>query len=377
MHKNRVFGLDLLRSIAIVMVVVSHCSYILYEESVHPIILAIRSVGAIGVDLFFVLSGYLIGGILLKHITEHRTRFKDFLLFWKRRWFRTLPNYFLALFINVVIILFFHGVLPEKTVLFIPFLQNFIGPHPDFFTEAWSLSIEEYSYLLFPILLFLYFIIFKRDSQRQVGFIWVTLGVIIVQFLIRTQFYYGSGVDSYKDWSAAFRKVVLYRFDAIAYGFLLIYFYRKFPDFFKKYKRTLFVISLVIFVAAHLLIYGYNLLPQTHLAFYVFAYLPIIAVCCALAFPIALTLDARKIFKSIIYFLSTRSYAIYLLNYSIILLNLKTILNLSTRSLTFRIFIVILFLVLTGFLSNLVYRFFEKPILNYRDKKFAIAKSNR
>lgn len=376
MQKNRVFGLDLMRSIAITMVIVSHCTYILFEDSVHPIVVAIRSIGAIGVDLFFVLSGYLIGGILLKLISEERIRFKDFLLFWKRRWFRTLPNYFLSLVINVLIVLMIYGALPKNLFLYIPFLQNFTNPHPDFFTEAWSLSIEEYSYLLFPILLFLYFKIFKSDSHKKLGFIWVSLGVIMIQILIKMQFYYGANIESYKDWSAGFRKVVLYRFDAIAYGFILIYFYRRFPIFFKTYKRTLFVMSLGMFVVTHLLIYWYNILPQTNLAFYVFAYLPIIAMSCALAFPIALSFDARKTFKSIIYFLSTRSYAIYLLNYSIILLNLKIILNLSIRTLTFKLLVVFIFLILTGLLSDLVYRYFEKPILNYRDKKYVTSKSN-
>ena len=375
MQKNRVFGLDLLRSIAIVMVVVSHCSYIIFEESSHPIIVAIRSVGAIGVDLFFVLSGFLIGGILLKLIDENRTRFKDFLLFWKRRWFRTLPNYFLTLTINILIILMIYGALPRNLILYVPFLQNFTNPHPDFFTEAWSLSIEEYSYLLHPILLFLYFKIFKSDSHKKLGFIWVSLGVIMIQILIKMQFYYGANIESYKDWSTGFRKVVLYRFDAIAYGFVLIYFYKQFPNYFKKYNRTLFVLSVGIFVVTHLFIYWYNVMPQTHLAFYVFAYLPIIAISCALAFPIALSFDARKTFRSIIYFLSTRSYAIYLVNYSIILLNLITILNLSTRTLNLKLLVVFIFLILTGLISDLVYRYFEKPILNYRDKHYMALKS--
>lgn len=359
------------------MVVVSHSSYILDEESTHPIIVAIRSVGAIGVDLFFVLSGYLIGGILLRQIAEQRTRFNDFLLFWKRRWFRTLPNYFLALAVNTLLFLVIYGALPKGLVSYIPFLQNFFHPHPDFFTEAWSLSVEEYSYLLFPILLVFYFRIFRSDRHKKIGFIAVTLGVITVQILIKMQFYSSADIETYKDWSARFRKVVLYRFDAIAYGFLLIYLYRKFPDYFKKYDRTLFILSLGIFVVTHLFIYWYAIMPQTHLAFYVFAYLPIIAISCALAFPIALSCDARKTFKSIIYFLSTRSYAIYLLNYSIILLNLQSILDLSTRSLMFKLIIVFLFLLLTGYFSDLVYRYFEKPILNYRDKKYVTSKSNQ
>jgi len=78
MPNNHVFGLDVLRAIAISLVVISHCTFILIEETNNPIILAQRLLGAIGVDLFFVLSGYLIGGILLKQITKVNTKFSDF-----------------------------------------------------------------------------------------------------------------------------------------------------------------------------------------------------------------------------------------------------------------------------------------------------------
>ena len=81
MQGSRVFGLDVLRAIAITLVVTSHCTYIFLEDTNNPILLSIRSLGAIGVDLFFVLSGFLIGGILLKLIDEYKISFKDFLRF--------------------------------------------------------------------------------------------------------------------------------------------------------------------------------------------------------------------------------------------------------------------------------------------------------
>ncbi|MFA5298283.1 MAG: acyltransferase [Lutibacter sp.] len=164
---NRVFGLDLIRSIAIGLVVMSHATLLVFPNSKNPIFIGIRILGAIGVDLFFVLSGFLIGGILLRHIELQKTRFEDLFSFWKRRWFRTLPNYFLVLFLNVLIFLFLGDNLPKSILLYIPFLQNFSTPHPDFFTEAWSLSIEEYAYLLLPFLLFFSFKFFKTAIMKN------------------------------------------------------------------------------------------------------------------------------------------------------------------------------------------------------------------
>ena len=91
---NRVFGLDFLRAIAISLVLISHISLLLFPTSDNFFLKIIRIFGAVGVDLFFVLSGFLIGGILLKHIDLNKTNFKDLLIFWKWRWFRTVvsPN---------------------------------------------------------------------------------------------------------------------------------------------------------------------------------------------------------------------------------------------------------------------------------------------
>ncbi|MDG1661044.1 MAG: hypothetical protein P8H40_06680 [Winogradskyella sp.] len=57
----------------------------------------IRLLGATGVDIFFVLSGFLIGGILLRKLEAGQTSFSDLVRFWKRRWLRTFPNYFVVL----------------------------------------------------------------------------------------------------------------------------------------------------------------------------------------------------------------------------------------------------------------------------------------
>ena len=60
---NRVFGLDLLRAVAISLVVISHITYLLFPVNNSLIVTGVRVIGAVGVDLFFVLSGFLIGKI--------------------------------------------------------------------------------------------------------------------------------------------------------------------------------------------------------------------------------------------------------------------------------------------------------------------------
>lgn len=357
----------MVRAVAITLVVLSHATFFFVQDSENLIVVFMRTMGAVGVDLFFVLSGFLIGGILLKEIDQNRTKFSNLLTFWKRRWWRTLPNYFLILLINIGIIYAFSKDLPDSIGSYFVFLQNFSDPQSDFFTESWSLSIEEYAYLFLPFLLFSGFYFFK-DRERSV-FLWATLAVIFMGFLLKIQFYMNTELLNQKDWSSTFRKVVIYRLDAIYIGFLLVYTMQRWPGFFQKLKYGLLFLGIGVFAGTHLLIYIMNLQPETHLYFFVFIYLPLISMTCGLVFPYAIGMKRSTTFNGVIYFISTRSYAIYLVNFSAILLCFYYIVDLDSASLTLKMGLCTVYLLLTLSISNLVYTYFEKPILNYRDKK--------
>ena len=368
-QSNRVFGLDFLRSVAICLVVTSHATLLVFPNSITPIFTVIKILGAIGVDLFFVLSGFLIGGILLKHIELHKTNTNDLLSFWKRRWLRTLPNYFLVLFLNVSIFLFLGKDLPKTIGLYILFLQNFLTPHPDFFTEAWSLSIEEYAYLLLPFLLFLGFKLLKNSNKEKL-FFWITLVAILGLTFLKSLYYFSAEITSLGDWSSSFRKVVIYRIDSIYMGFLVVFVTRKYPEIMKKSKKHLLIAGVLIFMLLHLFIYVFNLLPETNLGFYVFVYLQTVILSLALLFPYFSTLNYSGIFLKPVKFVSVNSYAIYLVNYSIVLLGMQEIFEVSTKSISQKISLIFLFLSITIIFSNIIYRYFELPILKYRDKKY-------
>jgi len=107
--KNRIFGLDVIRALAILLVLCSHSTLLLFPNQKHILLTVIQFFGTVGVDLFFVLSGFLIGTIILKQVHKGQTKFKDFCYFWVRRWFRTLPNYFLILLINIALLFVLKG----------------------------------------------------------------------------------------------------------------------------------------------------------------------------------------------------------------------------------------------------------------------------
>jgi peptidoglycan/LPS O-acetylase OafA/YrhL len=99
--RSRVFGLDVLRAAAVISVVFAHGFVVLYPHF-HDWLGFFGFIGFYGVELFFVLSGFLIGQILLRSgasIGEPRM----LLLFYVRRRFRTLPLFLLFLGVNVLI----------------------------------------------------------------------------------------------------------------------------------------------------------------------------------------------------------------------------------------------------------------------------------
>lgn len=143
----RLPGLDLLRAIAIGWVMIYHGR--LYDL-VSPGAWVV-DFGWMGVDLFFVLSGYLIAGQLLKPWA--RGERPDYGRFFSRRLLRTLPAY-----LAVVAMYFLVPALRDRVDIqplwrFLTFTQNFgLNPSPPkAFSHAWSLCVEEQFYLLFPL----------------------------------------------------------------------------------------------------------------------------------------------------------------------------------------------------------------------------------
>ena len=137
---------DWLRALAILMVVVHHVSQnvVVFPSEVSSYF----KLGSFGVDLFFVLSGWLIGGLYWRE----RSKFGNVQLirFWLRRWLRTLPPYLLFLPIAYASVYFYRQEAFDSSYLV--FLQNYREKMP-FFLVSWSLAVEEHFYLILPILL--------------------------------------------------------------------------------------------------------------------------------------------------------------------------------------------------------------------------------
>jgi len=210
--------LDIVRSIAIALVLLSHSRFFLVEE--FPLLNALKFGGFMGVELFFVLSGFLIGKILFSLANNYD--YKNIKIFFIRRWLRTLPNYYLFLSITVLVSVL--GIRPDPIpdlIDYIFFVQNLFAPHPFFFPEAWSLSVEEVFYVFFPVLAFGLFRFLKFTPQNSMIF----LGVLIV-FLCSAARVVAATTPEIQ-WDAGIRKIVIFRLDSIMVGVLFCFFMEK------------------------------------------------------------------------------------------------------------------------------------------------------
>jgi peptidoglycan/LPS O-acetylase OafA/YrhL len=147
-NRERQPGLDLLRAAAIIVVVIYHTGIFGFglPHGSHRF-------GWVGVDLFFVLSGYLIGGQLLASL--RREQGINFGRFFTRRALRILPAYFVVLAIYFCLPAL--REFPEISPLwkFLLSVQNIGLRGGTAFSHAWSLAIEDQFYLLLPVLLLL------------------------------------------------------------------------------------------------------------------------------------------------------------------------------------------------------------------------------
>jgi len=368
-YTERIFGLDLMRTAAILFVVFSHALWI-FPEASGAMIDLLRLMGVMGVEIFFVLSGFLIGRILFRIFTASDYTYKDLHYFLIRRWFRTLPNYYFALIINIGIVLYFGRELPDTLLSYFFFLQNATEGMDIFFTESWSLPIEEFAYILGPFLFFL-LLFFNTGIPRQKGFLLVT--VFILLFFIGTKMYYAytTTAGDMTQWNIELKAVVLYRIDAIYYGVLAAYISLIKKDRWKRYKNQLLVTGLFGFLFLHFSIPKFGLYIEDFPFFWNVLYLPFCSVCIAMALPfLSLWKTASPVLLKPVTLISLISYSMYLLHYSIILQLMRYFQPIELLDFRQKIFFSTVYVILTILFSYFLYRVYEKPIMDIRDKPF-------
>lgn len=215
-QRERNFALDVLRGIAILLVLLRHVP----AEPASGLMRFFFELGWTGVDLFFVLSGFLISGLLYQEID--RTGTLRLGRFWLRRGFKIWPSYFACFGLMVATATAFNlstGNFRHARNLLLAslpnlvFVQNYTGyqwPH------TWSLAIEEHFYLALPLLLV--FLVNRRSVRKLPA---IVLCVCVCVLALRVCM----SLAGWTRWQSFYYPTHL-RIDALAFGVLLGYLHR-------------------------------------------------------------------------------------------------------------------------------------------------------
>jgi peptidoglycan/LPS O-acetylase OafA/YrhL len=229
----RLKQLDILRAMAVLMVIGRH----------YPGLGIWTRAGWTGVDLFFVLSGFLISGLLFAEYKKHgEIRPVHFLI---RRGFKIYPGFYVMIGATAVLNLFARH--PEPAAKFFSevfFLQGYL---PRVWNHTWSLAVEEHFYLALPLLLMLLCKAHPhaRDPFRALP--WIFLALAGTVFALRISWVWmAPSADAHES------LVTHFYLDGLLFGVLLAYFYHfhgeKF-DLILERRRLWFAAACIVLLA--------------------------------------------------------------------------------------------------------------------------------
>jgi peptidoglycan/LPS O-acetylase OafA/YrhL len=370
-------SLDGLRAIAIILVMSFHA------ELTH--------FGWFGVQLFFVLSGFLITGILWKEKQNETSLSFKFKKFWVRRSLRIFPLYFgYLLFITLAYILFhFPSYYSNYAPYLFTYTFNYTRSLPQWqgnplFTHLWSLSIEEQFYLFFPVIVFL-------CPPKFIKYLMLVIIAVspVTRFLLG-EYYTSKGLSQPVVADAVYWNT-LSHLDAFFMGGII-----PVLSLDKKIKKPqrIFFIALLIAVVAGLInfIYtdsgsyyfndlGYNH-GQTQLYEHVWNYTVLNLLFSSFILCIV-SANSNKVFASIRKVLETNwmvnigkvSYGMYLFHWAILVYvcnRFFTTENLALKTLLFIPYVIIVYL-----LATVSFKLYESRFLKLKDSLFSKKKNNK
>ncbi len=338
-----------------------------------------------GVDLFFVLSGFLIGRIFLKEVifSKEQNRKYNLQRFWKRRWFRTLPNYFLFLGLHV----FFMSIglgddqtqhsayiiknTSWKMLIKMPFfLHNFVDLAPGFFQQSWSLSVEEWFYLLLPLLFFAYIKISNNITAKS-----------IIRFLVGTIL-----VLTFWKWfcfniypSFFFPGKVIFNFDQILIGVLIAAFYYFYEENLKRIRNLSLFTGVLLFLAGNFILIKFVLVGSPVASAALWMRLTFtMGFACLVIFCVDYSCKKSR-FTELVLAISQASYSMYLSHMLILLFFVDRFLMkipIVENTVGGRVLAYLLFYIVTFLISYIIFVKFEKPVIALRDHKWFNKKQN-
>jgi peptidoglycan/LPS O-acetylase OafA/YrhL len=371
--KGRMIGLDALRSAALLIVLANHCflGIILHSGIAkwEGLLKYLSAASILSIEWLFVLSGYLIGGLLIRDLDRHRHWSGAVRTFLLRRWMRTFPLYFVWLALNAALV--YAGIAKGAfSWSYALFSQNLIYPEPTplFFGESWSLAMDEWFYALLPIGSAAGIALLRLSAFRSIVFIVALLIAIptLARFLapVPTDFF---------SWDAAIRRLTLFHIDATAWGVVAALIAHRWPQCLRAPSphRALMLglaamsigMAMVMLVTAGAWPSGFFGRLQNMVS------LALISIGTLLCLPVLIEqkIETHLLRKSILW-ISDHSYSIYLCHFPLLFIFVWA-LKLGAQATIGHVLLTIgVWLLAVGIVSAFTYHFIELPMNALRNR---------
>lgn len=294
---NRFPMLDVLRTIAVLMVLGRHMpnECLRYDWTQMWFRL-----GWAGVDLFFVLSGFLVGGLLMKELKA--TGRISLGRFYVRRGFKIYPAFYVLLAVTLIVALAKHDFWPKAFVIEAAFLRSYWPKSAVVWGHTWSLSVEEHFYIAIPVLIA---ILARFRAIRLIPAI--VFAACVACLALRIATYRHSWVDTYF--------ATHLRIDSLLVGVLLAYLYHFHAEWFGaislRYRLPIAVLGAACFMP--MLVYEVTEVPWV----VTWGFVPLyIGSACLVAW--ASTFTTVNVFLRSVAWVGTFSYSIYLWHFPVL-----------------------------------------------------------
>ena len=358
-EKNKLLGLDHLRAFAILYVILFHYQFFGHPEWVKEI----AGFGWSGVDLFFVLSGFLISRQLFSTIAKgKKISLREFFI---KRFFRIIPPFLVVVILYIAFPALREWGHPSPVWRYLTFTLNFGLDLSKYgtFSHAWSLCVEEQFYLVLP-LIFLLFSHFKTGSKATYLLLALFIGGFVIRFWSWNHFI--APVDSPGSlWNEYVYYPTYNRLDSLLAGVSVAGLYTFYPNakvFINKYCNLLLLLGICLIIAAGFLCKGYSTYNTTLWGFplIAFSYGLIVA---AVVSPACFVFRLKSFITAQI---ASLSYAIYL-THKIVIHVVQNLLEKAGLDKNSNLTMLICFIaVITGALLS---RYLvERPSMKLRDK---------